>query len=254
MGRLQFSSNEKKKSGIKMAAKENNDLSRDKLSGVSLSTISTRSSGVSCRICQDSRVQESLISPCYCMGTMEYVHSSCLEKWLSQSARKYCELCKYKFKTIMTSKGFKEWLCARDISRMERRYMFADSSCFMLLTPLGFTSSWLCITGAQQYYSNDEFWTGFGLVMLTGFLTIIYLFWIAITLRYHYTTFRQWQRSHTEVRLVFSNKDLNEGEQHVRTHRRTISLDAEVFVIDCDQIDNQPQPINDLQSQAITPV
>lgn len=147
-----------------------------------------------------------------------------------------------------------QWLCARDISRMERRYMFADSSCFMLLTPLGFTSSWLCITGAQQYYSNDEFWTGFGLVMLTGFLTIIYLFWIAITLRYHYTTFRQWQRSHTEVRLVFSNKDLNEGEQHVCTHRRTISLDAEVVVIDCDQIDNQLQPINDLQSQAITPV
>lgn len=125
--------------------------------------------------------------------------------------------------------------------------MLADSSCFMLLTPLGFISSWLCVTGATQYYGNNDFWTGFGLIMLAGFLSMIYIFWIAITLRYHYNMFKEWQRAHTEVRLVLSDRQLTKTESgrsddicfvpKISAHARQVSIDAEVVVINCEVVE-----------------
>lgn len=39
-----------------------------------------------------------LITPCFCTGTLQYVHHKCLEQWIRSSNHKYCELCKYNFK------------------------------------------------------------------------------------------------------------------------------------------------------------
>ena len=46
--------------------------------------------------------------------------------------------------------------------------------------------------------------------MLTGFLLLLYFFWIVVTVRYHLSTFRRWQRVHTEVRLIFFDNNTNE--------------------------------------------
>jgi len=87
----------------------------------------------------------------------------------------------------------------------ERRYLLIDTACFFLLTPLGAISALLCIQGAAVYYTSDNFWTGFGLVLLTGFLIMMYFVWMVVTARYHYMTFKRWQSENTTVRLVFSN-------------------------------------------------
>lgn len=50
-----------------------------------------------CRICQTTSASEILISPCNCKGTLAYIHLSCLECWLNQSGRNYCELCSFRF-------------------------------------------------------------------------------------------------------------------------------------------------------------
>lgn len=108
----------------------------------------------------------------------------------------------------------------------ERRYLIIDSSCFLLLTPLGIASSWLCIQGAQIYYNTNHFWTGFGLVLLTGFLLMMYLLWIVITARYHYLTFKKWQMENMTVRLVFSNH-----QAHARSDGKCeVDIDHEVVV------------------------
>ncbi|OTF73278.1 E3 ubiquitin-protein ligase MARCH8-like protein [Euroglyphus maynei] len=39
-----------------------------------------------------------LITPCYCTGTLQYVHHNCLQQWIRSSNHRYCELCKYNFK------------------------------------------------------------------------------------------------------------------------------------------------------------
>ena len=77
-------------------------------SDATMSTISTISNSISCRICQDSLITEHLISPCLCTGTTGSLHPSCLKKWLRQSARNCCEICKFEFKTVMISKSFRE--------------------------------------------------------------------------------------------------------------------------------------------------
>lgn len=57
-----------------------------------------------CRICQTNTVNEDLISPCNCKGSLAYVHYSCLERWLNQSCRNYCELCMYQYEVIETQR------------------------------------------------------------------------------------------------------------------------------------------------------
>ncbi|CAG9331356.1 unnamed protein product [Blepharisma stoltei] len=66
-----------------------------------------------CRICLNSSNDSALISPCMCSGSIQYVHSSCLQRWLKEkypnryknmlsrtrscSTGLKCELCKYEF-------------------------------------------------------------------------------------------------------------------------------------------------------------
>lgn len=45
-----------------------------------------------------------LITPCFCTGSLQYVHHSCLQHWIRSSNRSYCELCKYSFKMKKKSK------------------------------------------------------------------------------------------------------------------------------------------------------
>lgn len=64
---------------------------------------------VICRICYDSTGR--LYQVCNCSGSIKYVHSECLSRWLSTLPNNhynntYCELCneKYKFKNITIEK------------------------------------------------------------------------------------------------------------------------------------------------------
>ena len=62
-------------------------------------TISTVSIEM-CKICHcggESGNNVSLIAPCYCSGSLKYVHQECLQRWIKSSDIKRCELCKYPF-------------------------------------------------------------------------------------------------------------------------------------------------------------
>lgn len=42
---------------------------------------------------------ETLVSPCLCTGSLALVHVPCLEKWLTTSKTRHCEICEFPFKT-----------------------------------------------------------------------------------------------------------------------------------------------------------
>lgn len=47
-----------------------------------------------CRICLDNEDQNLMISPCRCNGSMQFVHTSCLNEWRSQSYNSdKCTIC-----------------------------------------------------------------------------------------------------------------------------------------------------------------
>ncbi|XP_045111197.1 E3 ubiquitin-protein ligase MARCHF11-like isoform X3 [Portunus trituberculatus] len=67
-----------------------------------LSSSSSTASMPMCRICHHPQGDglDTLISPCRCAGTMQFIHQGCLNKWLEVKRCKkapVCELCNYQF-------------------------------------------------------------------------------------------------------------------------------------------------------------
>jgi E3 ubiquitin-protein ligase MARCH1/8 len=74
-----------------------------------------------CRICHcEGTNDEPLISPCLCLGTMQYLHQSCLQRWIKSAGVKSCELCKFDFIMHSEIKPFKQWQ-KLDMNVVERR-------------------------------------------------------------------------------------------------------------------------------------
>lgn len=179
----------------------------------SLHSCSTVNSDIAlCRICRDESIPEPLLSPCHCTGSNGQMHLTCLEKWLSYAARRSCEVCLFKFRARRKRKSFGTWLVSRR-ERRERRYIYFDTTLFAILTPVASISIWLCVKGAADHRARKEEWAAIALLMLTGFLSLIYLFWLAVTLRYHWYTFREWQKLNTTIMLVLNDQEEADTEE-----------------------------------------
>jgi len=59
-----------------------------------------------CKFCLDSNNQNDMISPCYCKGSLEYVHNECLEYYHSEYENKSdkCGICEYNYNYIIKIK------------------------------------------------------------------------------------------------------------------------------------------------------
>ncbi|XP_065217897.1 uncharacterized protein LOC135843805 [Planococcus citri] len=73
------------------------------------SSISSNSGDI-CRICHCEGAPDlPLITPCYCSGSLRYVHQTCLQQWIKSSNIRNCELCKFQFIMQTKVKPFNEW-------------------------------------------------------------------------------------------------------------------------------------------------
>ncbi|XP_053501548.1 E3 ubiquitin-protein ligase MARCHF3-like isoform X2 [Ictalurus furcatus] len=134
-----------------------------------------------CRICHDGGGQEELLSPCECTGTLGTIHRSCLEHWLSASSTSFCELCHFQFSVQRKARPLLEWLRNPGL-RQEKRTLFGDMVCFLLITPLATISGWLCLRGAVDHLHFSSRLEAVGLIALTVALFTIYLFWTLVPL------------------------------------------------------------------------
>ncbi|KAL1228702.1 E3 ubiquitin-protein ligase [Trichinella spiralis] len=72
-------------------------------SALSGKSVSSTMSNEICRICHcEAAPDQPLIAPCYCSGTLKYVHQKCLQQWIKSSQTKACEVCRFSF--IMQTK------------------------------------------------------------------------------------------------------------------------------------------------------
>ncbi|XP_047514386.1 E3 ubiquitin-protein ligase MARCHF8-like [Pieris napi] len=84
-------------------------------------TSCSNSSGDICRICHcESEIHNPLLAPCFCSGSLKFVHQSCLQQWLTASETRSCELCKFNFIMHTKIKPFNEWRLL-EMSGVERR-------------------------------------------------------------------------------------------------------------------------------------
>lgn len=88
------------------------------------SSNASNSNGDICRICHCEADNENpLLSPCYCAGSLKYVHQSCLRQWLDASDIRSCELCKFSFILHTKIKPLSEWR-RLEMSGVEKRRLF----------------------------------------------------------------------------------------------------------------------------------
>lgn len=176
----------------------------------------SHASKVLCRICYSSEKSgpdgEPLISPCLCKGTMGLYHRTCLSTWLRSSDRSQCEVCSFKFDIRKVRPSFCEYVRHVD-AVIERKNLITDILCFLVLSPLVFISSSICVYGGlcmvfgtnldlfyKSYRENASL--GFALLFLSFVLLLAYANWFAITLIFHRKCFNCWQETHMDFNVV----------------------------------------------------
>ncbi|XP_046823419.1 E3 ubiquitin-protein ligase MARCHF3 [Vespa crabro] len=140
-----------------------------------------------CRICHTNTVKEPLVSPCRCKGTLAYVHLSCLERWLNQSCRSYCELCHYQFNAVETLRyTWPESLRIWITHPHNRRNIQSDLLIFTLLTVVTIGLIIVCLWGMRYFIIEgkkigiSKSWTKgiiwfFLTIVIFGYITTVYL-------------------------------------------------------------------------------
>lgn len=157
-----------------------------------------------CRICHEGPGPTAeMLSPCECTGTLGSVHRACLEHWLAASNTSSCELCHFQFVVERKPQPFSQWL-RNPSPKQERRTLLSDTLCFLFITPLAGISGWLCLRGAADHLEagNRSQLEAAGLIGLTVALLTIYLFWTAVSVRYHIRLYQEWRKTHHRVKLL----------------------------------------------------
>lgn len=168
----------------------------EKVSFTTPASSTSSPSRIFCRICHDDG---DLISPCRCCGSVGLIHLSCLEKWLSTSNQSGCEICGHEFVVEKQAKPFSQWACKSN----EQRHMTGDIVCFLILTPLAILSAYFCGVGAAHYFDVEhQSAEAAALISLVSFLTLVYLMWLILTLRFHCKTYGEWKKTNQIIRLV----------------------------------------------------
>ena len=59
-----------------------------------------------CRFCQDRDPENELVAPCNCTGSVKYVHTTCLYRWVASSNSIICNLCGVQYAQETRYTGF----------------------------------------------------------------------------------------------------------------------------------------------------
>lgn len=146
-----------------------------------MSAVSTLSLGDFCKICHcGSETNASLIAPCFCSGSLKYVHQECLQRWIKSSDIKRCELCKYPFAMQAKVKPFRQWE-KLDMSSLERRKLLCSVSFHVIAITCVVWSLYVLIDRTADEIRHGElqwpFWTKLVVVAIgfTGGLVFMYI-------------------------------------------------------------------------------
>lgn len=139
------------------------------------------SQALMCRICHcEEASEEYLISPCYCTGTLRYVHQACLQQWLKSNGMKSCELCKFDFIMQTKIRPFKNWQ-KLDMSRIEKRKLMCSVAFHIIAITCVIWSLYVLIDRTAEEIRNGSlhwpFWTKLVVVAIgfTGGIVFMYI-------------------------------------------------------------------------------
>ncbi|XP_013401953.1 E3 ubiquitin-protein ligase MARCH1 isoform X2 [Lingula anatina] len=134
-----------------------------------------------CRICHcESEVDNPLISPCVCSGSLRYVHQDCLQQWIKSADTKSCELCRFEFRMTTKTKPFRKWR-KMEMTTMERRKIICSVTFHIIAITCVIWSLYVLIDRTTDEIENGmlewPFWTKLIVVFIgfTGGLVFMYV-------------------------------------------------------------------------------
>lgn len=167
----------------------------------SVSNLSNSNSDI-CRICHcEADLDNPLLSPCYCSGSLKYVHQACLIQWLAASDTRSCELCKFNFILHTKIKPLSEWRIL-EMSSVERRRLFCAILFHFVAAVCVIWSLFVLIDRAAEEVQKGliawPFWTKLVVVAVgfTGGAVFMY-----IQCRQYLHLFSRW-KAHNRIILV----------------------------------------------------
>lgn len=164
-----------------------------------------------CRICQTNTVQEPLISPCNCKGTLAHVHLTCLERWLNETSRNYCELCMFRFNAIQTPR-YTFWQSVRMWVKhpRNRSHVQSDMLISVLLTIVTAGLITVCLLGMQYFVLEgsklgiSQSWTRSAISMFLTVIVMGYLITLYLVIKDQVVPWYNWWKNTVDVRLLLS--------------------------------------------------
>jgi E3 ubiquitin-protein ligase MARCH1/8 len=134
-----------------------------------------------CRICHcEETSEEYLITPCYCSGTLRYVHQSCLQQWLKSNGMKSCELCKFDFIMQTKIRSLRNWE-KLEMNNIERRKVLCAVTFHLIAITCVIWSLYVLIERtAEEIKANNfdwAFWIKLVVVAIgfTGGIVFMYI-------------------------------------------------------------------------------
>uniref|UniRef100_A0A5S6R3G4 RING-CH-type domain-containing protein n=1 Tax=Trichuris muris TaxID=70415 RepID=A0A5S6R3G4_TRIMR len=147
-----------------------------------------------CRICHCEATNEApLIAPCYCSGSLKFVHQRCLQQWIKSSQTKACEVCRFSFIMQTRVKPFRKWE-KLDISSVERRKIFCSVAFHVIAITCVVWSLYVLIDRTTEEIREGHldwpFWTKLIVVAIgfSGGLVFMY-----VQCKMYVQLFRRWK-------------------------------------------------------------
>ncbi|XP_022919204.1 E3 ubiquitin-protein ligase MARCHF3-like [Onthophagus taurus] len=183
-------------------------------------TATFSASSIVCRICQTHSADEILISPCNCKGTLAYVHLPCLERWLNQVSRTYCELCMFRYNSIQTQRyGLCESLRIWIRHPRNRNHVQSDCVIAALLTTVTIGLIAVCIMG-MQYFVLEAKKLGINQIWTKGFVSVFlciillgYVITLYLMIKDQFLPWYHWWKTTVDVKLLL-NPSVTMIEKH----------------------------------------
>ncbi|XP_055346397.1 E3 ubiquitin-protein ligase MARCHF8-like [Paramacrobiotus metropolitanus] len=177
----------------------------------SLTSICSVSGADICRICHgEAEMDAPLISPCYCTGSLRFVHQKCLQRWIKSSQAKTCELCKYEFQMQSKVKPFNEWE-KLDMSTMERRKILCSVTFHVIAITCVIWSLYVLIDRTTEEIAKGElewpFWTKL-IVVAIGFAGgLVFMY---VQCKMYVSLFRRWKTYNRVIFIQTCERDTQE--------------------------------------------
>ncbi|XP_023021997.2 uncharacterized protein [Leptinotarsa decemlineata] len=162
----------------------------------------SNSVGDICRICHcEADIDNPLLSPCYCSGSLKYVHQTCLRQWLAASDTRSCELCKFNFILHTKIKPFSEWRIL-EMSSVERRRLLCAILFHFVAAVCVIWSLFVLIDRAAEEVKKGliawPFWTKLVVVSVGSTGGVVFMY---IQCRQYLHLFSRW-KAHNRIILV----------------------------------------------------